>query len=342
MKIVYSPRHVLHHGRGELNDGEIQPCFEKPERVETVKAALEKAGFKDWVAPGRVDESAFARVHAPDYVAFLKDCWPAWVAEHGEDTDALPLIWPVRSLRAVRPDHIDGIISYYAMDAGTPIGSGTWEGVREGAFCALTALDLVSGGERAAFSLARPPGHHASRDVYGGYCYFNHAAITAQAALDGGAGRVAVLDVDYHHGNGTQAIFYDRADVLVVNIHADPRQEFPYFLGYADERGEGAGEGFTTNLPLPFGTGWETYAEALETACARVADYAPDCLVLSFGFDTYDGDPISKFRLQTEDFARLGARVARLNLPTVIILEGGYAVGALGDNVVSALKGFTG
>ncbi len=344
MKIVYSPRHALHHGKGELNDGVIMPCHERPERVETIAHALRQAGFADWVTPGPVDRAALVRVHSPDYLDFLEGVWDAWVAERGvaEDDapDALPLVWPVRSLRTVRPLHIDGQLSYFSMDAGTPVMKGTWEAVCSTASCALTAVSLVAGGERFAFSLGRPPGHHAAKDVLGGYCYLNHAAIAAQTARDAGAARVAILDVDYHHGNGTQAIFYDRDDVLVVNIHADPAHEFPYFLGYADETGEGPGEGFTANLPLPFGTDWAVYAQALEAACARVAEYAPDLLVVSFGFDTYDGDPISQFKLTTEDFTKIGARIARLGLPTAIILEGGYAVEALGTNVVSALEGF--
>ncbi len=344
MKIVYSPAHTRHHGRGELNDGEIQPCNERPERALTVKAALEGAGFADWIGPRPADQATLERVHSADFLAFMERCWADWLTEHGDGRgnapDALPLIWPVRSLRAVRPEHIDGIISFYAMDAGTPIGPGTWDAVIEAAACAQTAAALVCGGERAVFSLSRPPGHHASRDVYGGYCYLNHAAIAAQAFRDAGAARVAVLDVDYHHGNGTQAIFYDRADVLVVNVHADPRWEFPYFLGHADEIGVGAGEGFTANFPLPFGTDWSSYAPALEAACERVTAFSPDVLVVSFGFDTFEGDPISRFRLKTEDFAPLGARLARLGLPTAIIMEGGYAVEALGANVVNALKGF--
>ncbi|MGF1456402.1 MAG: histone deacetylase family protein [Alphaproteobacteria bacterium] len=344
MKIVYSPKHVRHHGRGELNDGEIQPCNERPERALTVKAALEAAGFADWTEPPVHSLAALERVHSPDFLAFLERCWTDWLAEHGDADgnapDALPLIWPVRSLRAVRPEHIDGIISYYAMDAGTPIGPGTWEAVTHAAFCALTAVDLVSKGARAVFSLARPPGHHAAGDVYGGYCFLNNAAIAAQAFRDAGASRVAVLDVDYHHGNGTQAIFYGRGDVLVVNVHADPRWEFPYFLGHADETGAGAGEGATVNLPLPFGTDWAGYAPALDAACDTVSAFAPDALVVSFGFDTYEGDPISRFRLKTEDFAPLGARLAGLRLPTAIIMEGGYAVDALGTNVVRALTGF--
>ncbi len=344
MKIVFSPDHQLHHGRGELTDGRIMPCHERPARVDIVAAAVSAAGFPG-VSPPHLDgRGAMARTHDADYLAFLEAAWATWEAEHaepGRDTpDALPLIWPVRNLRAVRPRHIDGLISYHALDAGTPVTAGTWRAVTAAAACAASAADLVCGGQGPALSMARPPGHHATKDQLGGYCYLNNAAIAVHQAQARGADRVAVLDVDYHHGNGTQAIFEDRSDVLVVNLHADPRDEFPYFLGHADETGIGAGEGATVNMPMPFGTAWDTYGPALDAACAHVAAFAPDLLVLSWGFDTFEGDPISHFKLTTEDFARIGARVAKLGLPTAIILEGGYAVDDLGRNVVSGLTGF--
>lgn len=192
------------------------------------------------------------------------------------------------------------------------------------------------------FSLCRPPGHHAGADFYGGYCFVNNAAIAAQYLRDNGAARVAVLDVDYHHGNGTQAIFYDRADVGYVSIHADPSSDFPYFLGYADETGTGAGEGRNRNLPLPRGSGWDRYAEALEAALGTVATLRPDALVVSVGVDTFEGDPLSGFRLVTPDFARLGRRIAAAGLPAVLVFEGGYALDALGTNIVSFLAGYEG
>jgi acetoin utilization deacetylase AcuC-like enzyme len=200
----------------------------------------------------------------------------------------------------------------------------------------------VAGGEASAFALCRPPGHHAHAATMGGYCYINNAAVASQAFVDRGAGRVAVLDVDYHHGNGTQSIFYDRSDVLVVNIHGDPQQEYPYFLGHADETGSGAGEGFNFNLPLRWGTGFTQWQEALEAGCQRVARYAPDVLVVSLGVDTYKDDPISQFKLDSPDYLRIGARIAKLGLPTLFVMEGGYAVEAIGVNVANTLEGFVG
>ena len=176
--------------------------------------------------------------------------------------------------------------------------------------------------------------------MYGGYCYINNAALAAQELRDRGAARVAVLDVDYHHGNGTQDIFWDRDDVLFVSIHGTPETEYPYFLGYADERGVGAGLGHTLNLPLPRGTAWSQYGDALDIALAAIKRYAPDALVVSLGVDTYAGDPISAFALTQADFATLGKRLAELALPTVLVQEGGYAVAELGDNVAAVLAAF--
>ena len=205
---------------------------------------------------------------------------------------------------------------------------------------ALTGQKLVAQGERAAFALCRPPGHHAGADTYGGYCFLNNAAIAAQALRDGGAERVAILDVDYHHGNGTQAIFYDRADVLFLSLHGHPAQEYPYFAGYAEETGAGAGEGFNRNFPMRWGTGFDVWGDALEQSCRRASAYRPDALVVSLGLDTFEGDPISHFKLESEDYLRVGARIAALGLPTLFVMEGGYAVEALGVNTVNVLSGF--
>jgi acetoin utilization deacetylase AcuC-like enzyme len=176
----------------------------------------------------------------------------------------------------------------------------------------------------------------------GGYCYLNNAAAAAALLLSSGAKRVAILDVDYHHGNGTQDIFYGRSDVLVVNIHADPRHEYPYFSGFADERGRGAGEGFNVNIPLPPGTGIQQYLEALNAACDRVTAFAPDAIIVSLGVDTYIKDPIGTFKLRTEDYPSIGKRIAGLGRPTLFVLEGGYAVPDIGPNVAGVLQGFEG
>ena len=341
MRTVYTDVHRHQDGKFELIDGALVPPFECPKRAETILARAREVGLGEVVGPRAFGLGPVERVHDARFVAFLRGAHEAWRAAHG-DSDALPLIWPTRGFRQIEPDAIDGKLSYYAFDAGTPITAGTWRAATAAVDVALTGAEMVKGGEGAVFALCRPPGHHAARDLYSGYCFLNNAAIAAQWLRDAGAARIAVLDVDYHHGNGSQMIFYDRADVLYASIHADPRQEFPFFLGYADETGAGAGEGFNANYPLPWGTAWESYAEALDAALHRVRGFAPEALVVSLGVDTFETDPISKFRLRTDDYLEMGRRIAALRLATLFVMEGGYAVEALGVNAVNVLTGFAG
>jgi acetoin utilization deacetylase AcuC-like enzyme len=340
MLTVYSPLHHRHHGNAELIDGKLLPCFEMPRRAEMVLARVREVGLGDVIAPDSFGVDPIRRVHDAGFVDFLATAWAEWTAE-GRTHDALPLVWPVRSLRGDRvPQFIDGKLGYYSLDAGVPITAGTWDAVCASADVALTGARVVADGAASAFALCRPPGHHAASAAMGGYCYLNNAAIAAQYLLDRGCARVAVLDVDYHHGNGTQEIFYSRRDVLFLSLHADPRVEYPYFLGYADELGAGPGFGFTHNYPLPHGTPWEAYGAALADACDKVAAYRPDVLVVSLGVDTYEHDPISRFRLCGDDFPRIGERIATLSVPTLFVMEGGYAVDDIGVNAVKVLTGF--
>ncbi|MGB4927559.1 MAG: histone deacetylase family protein, partial [Giesbergeria sp.] len=216
----------------------------------------------------------------------------------------------------------------------------TWAAARAGADVAASAAHSVMTGARAAFCLSRPPGHHAGHDFMGGYCFVNNAAIAAQTLRNLDAERVAVLDVDYHHGNGTQSIFYERDDVFFASIHGDPLTEYPFYLGHADETGVGDGAGYNLNLPLPAGSRAAVWFDALERACKAIGYVRADALVVSLGLDTFEGDPISRFSLKTSDFDRLGARLAALGLPTVFVLEGGYAAAELGDNTQQVLHGF--
>lgn len=339
MKLIHSPLHVLHDGGMELHRGELVPCYEMPARVDHILAAIARAG---WAveAPLEYHDAVLERVHDADYLAFLRGAYDAWRAE-GRNGFMLPGAFPARGLRRDRvPTGLHARLGYYAFDASSPIVAGTWQAARAAAHCALTAADLVAAGERSAYALCRPPGHHAGRGMFGGYCFLNNAALAAQRLRDAGLARVAVLDVDYHHGNGTQEIFWNRDDVLFVSIHGDPNTEYPFFLGHADERGAGAGEGYNHNFPLPRGTDWAGYAAALETALGHVVDYAPQALVVSLGVDIFEGDPISQFRLGAADFPRLGAHIAALDLPTVLVQEGGYAVAEIGDNVAGVLAAF--
>jgi acetoin utilization deacetylase AcuC-like enzyme len=339
MKTVYSDDHRLHAAKNELIDGTLKPAVETPERADIILARVRETGLGEVLAPEDFGIETLGRVHDNRYLMFLETAWGLW-QETGRDYDALPLAWPVRGMRAIEPEEIDGKLSYFSFDAGAPITSGTWPAVRASANVALTASRLVKDGERVAFGLCRPPGHHAASDYCGGYCFLNNAAIAAQWLRDQGAERVSILDIDYHHGNGTQSIFYERADVQFVSLHADPKQEYPFFLGYSDEIGQGAGEGFNVNYPMEWGTGFDVWGQALKDACQEVASFAPDAVVVSLGVDTFEKDPISQFRLKSPDFTETGRIIAGLNLPTVLLMEGGYAVSEVGVNAVNVLTGF--
>ncbi|ODN71910.1 histone deacetylase family protein [Methylobrevis pamukkalensis] len=342
MKTVYSPDHAAHAGHWEVARGAMVPCFEKPIRAEYVRARVEEVGLGEIVLPKVWSMETARKVHDPAYLAFLGKAWDMWAAE-GNHTSALPMTWPVRGLRNdVPPECIEGLLGFYSMDAGASITAGTWKAVKASMDCALTAAEIVAGGARAAFALCRPPGHHSGPAFMGGYCFINNASVAAQWFRDQGAARVAILDVDYHHGNGTQDIFYERGDVFVANIHGDPKTEYPYFLGHADETGRGAGEGCNVNYPLPFGTAWDTWSLALDAACDRAEAFGAEVIVVSLGVDTFERDPISAFKLKTADYPKMGARIAKLGKPTLFVFEGGYAVDEIGVNAVGVLTGFEG
>lgn len=342
MITFYNPLHRGHAPVHEFYRGERVACFEKPARVDYVEEALRARGHA-MVAPDVDSGPVLSQVHAPRYLAFLQNAWQQWLAlgPSNEDLQPFPSVWPVRTLRSdVEPENFIARLGLYSMDNGTPLARGTWDAAKAGADAASSAAVRVAGGALAAFCCTRPPGHHAGPDFMGGYCFLNNAAVAAQTLRNQGAQRVALLDVDYHHGNGTQSIFYERADVLFVSIHGDPRTEYPFYLGHADERGEGPGAGYNLNLPLPAGSTVEAWFGALDQACARIAAHGADALVVSLGLDAFEGDPISRFALASSDFTRLGMRLAQLRLPSVFVLEGGYAAAELGANAVNVLEGF--
>ncbi|WP_308724337.1 histone deacetylase family protein [Metapseudomonas otitidis] len=339
MLVIYSDDHHLHHGKHELIGGQFTPCFEKPSRADMVLDRARAVNLGPVQAPIDFGLEPILRVHSEGFVNFLRTAWSDWQAK-GRNHDMLPIAWPTRRLRQTEPTDIDGRLGYYSFDAGAPITAGTWQAITSSANVALTGQAELRKGVRGVFSLCRPPGHHAAADYMGGYCYLNNAAIAAQALLDAGAKRVAILDVDYHHGNGTQDIFYDRADVLFTSIHGDPRFEYPYFLGFADERGAGVGEGFNVNYPLASGSDWSVWGQALNDACRRIAAYGADALVVSLGVDTFKEDPISQFKLDSPDYLRMGEAIGQLGLQTLFVMEGGYAVEEIGINAVNVLQGF--
>lgn len=339
MKTVYSEDHKLHANQPEFAGGQLVPGFERYERAEIILARVLEQKLGDVIAPREHGLEAAKRVHSSRFVDFLGEAWALW-AEKGRSYAALPSFWRAPGMTGCEPEGIDGKLGYFSFDAGCALVAGSWTAIRQSCNTALTALDLVSNGARASFALCRPPGHHAGTDFMGGYCYLNNAAIAAQAFRDKGAQRVAVLDIDYHHGNGTQEIFYARPDVLVVNLHCDPMFEYPFFLGHADEKGIGAGEDLNVNFAMPPKTAYDVWSEALEAACAKITKYKPDALVISLGVDTFEKDPISQFKLVCEDYPKMGRRIAALGLPTLFVMEGGYAVAEIGVNAVGVLTGF--
>ncbi|WP_218314179.1 histone deacetylase family protein [Halomonas sp. 18071143] len=339
MRTFFSEDSRLRQARSELHDGTLVSPFECPARMDLVLAALAQANI-EVQAPQAYGLDPVLAVHDADYVAFLEGCWQAWQAA-GHEGEAIPNIWPARTLRGDRiPRSVSGQLGYYALAAETSISEGTFAAAMASKDTALAAVEHTLTTGEPSFGLCRPPGHHAAFDQFGGYCFFNNAAIAAQRALASGMHRVAVLDVDFHHGNGTQQIFYQRDDVLFASLHGDPDVTFPYFSGYADETGEGKGEGYTLNYPLPPGTSVARWMAALDDALTRIAQAECELVVVSLGVDIFEGDPISAFTFQHADFTALGQRLAQCGLPCVFLLEGGYAVGDIGVNVVNVLQGF--
>jgi acetoin utilization deacetylase AcuC-like enzyme len=339
MLIVASDAHRAHHPREPFLDaGRMIDPPEIPERVDRILGAIADARLGPPSAPRSFCRDPIQRVHPPEYLDFLEHAHARWRETTGreEASEAVAYARAIRDQPIVELESIIAQLGWYSHDTD-PILAGTNAAALAAVDVTLTAWEAVAGGnERVAYALARPPGHHAAADSFAGYCYLNNVAIAAQAWTDRGA-RVAVVDVDYHHGNGTQQIFYDRGDVLFVSLHADPAFEYPFFLGFANERGWGAGEDCTRNFPLPAGSEWAEYGDALGTALAVVRRFAPDAVIVSLGVDTALEDPDS-FRLVADDYARLGAAIAALDRPTLVVQEGGYCLDVLGRNVVGVLR----
>jgi acetoin utilization deacetylase AcuC-like enzyme len=325
----YNEHHAQHHGHAGFDDSR---------RADMVAGELNRRGLGQIVTPHGVSLASLERIHTPRYLHFLRSAWQDWLAHDPANAsrDAFPSCWPTHAMRTdLEPDTITGRLGLYAMDMHSPLTAGTWNAAKTGAACAINAAHALRLGERGTFALTRPPGHHAGADFFGGACYLNNAALAAQHLLDDGLDRVAILDIGYHHGHGTQSIFYGRKDVLVTSLHADPRTRYPFYAGHADETGSGDGLGFNLNVPLaPDATPTQWFA-ALETACLKINMASPAALVVSLGVDTFGG-----FGLSSADFLRIGERIAHLGLPAVFVLEGDQAVAEGGIHVVNVLEGF--
>lgn len=339
MKAFYAAEQKRHDPKMFLSSGAPQPNPEKPERVERLLAGAKAAGCTI-ERPRNHGLGPIAAVHTPEYLDFLQHIFPRWQRIEGASEEVIPNIHPI-ARNGSYPASAVGQAGYHMADTSCPISSETWESALWSAWSAVEAAETVMAGVPAAYALCRPPGHHAFADVAGGFCFINNSAVAAQT-LRRQADRVAILDVDLHHGNGTQGIFYARADVLTVSLHADPVRFYPFFWGHADERGEGQGLGYNLNLPLARKSGDDKFLEALRVAMRRIRAHAPGALVVALGLDAFEGDPFGGLSVSTGGFARIGEAIASLGLPTVIVQEGGYLCDELGENLTAFLTGFGG
>jgi len=337
MKVLFHADSRRHRPKVFLVNGVMRPCPEAPERADVLREAAAGAGH-EILAPDDRGRGPLAAVHTPEYLQFLEHVHARWRRIEGASDEVLPNVHPDRR-GAGYPRSAVGQAGYHMADLACPIGPETWRSAYVSAQSAIAGAELVLAGERVAYALCRPPGHHAFRDLAGGFCYLNNTAIAAQVLRDA-AKRVAVLDVDLHHGNGTQGVFYARGDVLTVSIHADPVRFYPFFWGHADERGEGPGLGCNLNLPLPRGSGDAAFLEALEAALARLRAHAPDALVVALGLDASQADPFGGLAVTTDGFARIAEAIAGLGLPSLLVQEGGYLSDRLGANLAAFLGAF--
>ena len=342
MQVYYAAGHQPYHPKHSFFTGRFTPYPDVPARADALLAAIQSRPGYDLMTPpalgegtgdDTVQDAALGAAHDPAYLEALRD-----LCTRLKDDEAFyPFHMAGHALLAQSP-YPRLRVGQYALDGATPLLRTSWAAALSAAESALAASHAVAGGAREAYALCRPPGHHAGRALYAGYCLLNNAALAALALLP--LGRVAVLDVDYHHGNGTQDIFWEREEVFYASLHCHPREAYPYVTGAAEERGSGAGLGGNLNLPLPGGTDWAAYAPALETALEAIAAHRPAVLVLSLGFDTLESDPIGSFALRRPDYRAMGQRIRQLNLPTVLVQEGGYHVEALQDCLTNFLDGW--
>lgn len=337
MKAFYAEEQKRHDPKAFLSSGAPKPNPEQPERVERLLSGARAAGLSI-ERPRDHGLGPIAAAHTPEYLDFLQHIHARWQRIEGASEEVIPNIHPI-ARNGSYPASAVGQAGYHMADTACPISAETFASACWSAWSAVEAAEAVLSGQPAAYALSRPPGHHAFADVAGGFCFINNSAVAAQV-LRRSASRVAILDVDLHHGNGTQGIFYARPDVLTVSIHADPVRFYPFFWGHADERGEGPGLGYNLNLPLPRKSGDEAFLEALADGLQRIRAFAPDALVVALGLDAFEGDPFGGLSVTTPGFARIAEPIAKLGLPTVIVQEGGYLCDALADNLTAFLTGF--
>ncbi len=335
MQIHHSSASTEHDPPTFFRRGKLIPHLESAERYRVLKSAVAAAGFRLSEAADHGLEPLSA-VHAPGYLEFLATGWNRR-AEIDSAAEEILGTQFARTQMHRQPTGLVGLLGYYTSDTSTPLRAGTWRAVLHTAHAAVEAADTARA-QGVAYALCRPPGHHAFKDCAGGFCYLNNTAVATQRLRETAGARVAVIDIDVHHGNGTQGIFYERADVLTVSVHADPSNYFPFFAGYADETGAGAGRGFNLNLPLAHGSGDREFLRGLDEALARVTAFAPGALVVALGLDAAEGDPLGVFKVTTDGFSRAAHAIASLGLPTALVQEGGYLTPTLPLNLVAFLR----
>jgi acetoin utilization deacetylase AcuC-like enzyme len=344
MYVVASDQHHRHAPLAEIESSGLQPPFEHPGRADEIRRVLDADGGFTIIEPSSFGRGPIDAVHDPGLASFLERAWREYQVRHPGTHDVVPDVFAVAKLvdgigdfPATSP--VDLELGRWCYETTTPITEGTYDAARAAVDIALSAGAAVLDGARAAYGLCRPPGHHAPTGLYGGYCFFNNAAILANHLVVATGSKVSVLDVDFHHGNGTQQIFYRRDDVQYVSLHGDPRRAYPYITGFAEETGAGAGIGSTLNVPLAAGIDDDAYLLRLADALDAISAFGAELVVVSLGVDTYHNDPISDLAITTEGFGAQGELIGRLGLPTVVVQEGGYDVDAIGANVATFLHG---
>ncbi|ASJ74206.1 histone deacetylase family protein [Granulosicoccus antarcticus] len=336
MKAIFDERQLAHSPQKYISNGVASTCPEQPARADALYAGAMAAGCT-FDTPSDHGMQPIAGVHSPEYLVFLETIHKLWKQNPDAPDEILSSVRPDRRT-ASYPSSALGLAGYHQTDMSCPINSHTWESAYWSAQTALSAADLVLEGEHQAYALCRPPGHHAFSDLAGGFCFLNNSAIAADYLLGKGL-KPAILDVDVHHGNGTQGIFYERDDVLTVSIHGDPSGFYPFYWGHAHERGEGRGRGYNLNLPLPMGSSDAVFLDALTTALQRIKAFGADIIVVALGLDAHEADPFQALKVTSGGFAQIGAAIAAAGLPVLFVQEGGYLQPELGGNLTSFLNG---
>ncbi|QGX99079.1 histone deacetylase family protein [Roseovarius faecimaris] len=339
MKAFFDDRQGKHDPRHFMANGALLPNPETPERIARLKAGAQAAGC-NFGRPEDAGLCPIAAVHSAEYLSFLQNIYTRWCRIDGAGEEVIPNIHPANRTDSY-PKSAIGQAGYHQADTACPIAEHTWEAAYWSAQSAIAGVDALLAGESAAYALSRPPGHHAFTDMAGGFCFLNNSGIAAERLRAAGH-RPAILDVDVHHGNGTQGMFYTRDDVLTVSIHADPARFYPFFWGHAQERGKDAGLGCNLNLPLVRGTGDDAYLATLDTALNRISAFGATALVVALGLDAHEEDPFQGLAITTAGFARIAKAIAAMGLPTLYVQEGGYLSDALATNLTSFLTGALG